>query len=807
MSSVSVHEGEVLEQDGLLETEAKKTRPPPVKLVIGTAVVLIGAMCVVALKPRNASHLRGNGEDELGLHQVLTHDAETWAKDYQCTHPMSQTWQCMGLSFEESAKTPEMCEAVCCASSDCNVWQFNGPGYEGQCWMGASCGSGGGDSWSYGGMKITECAADWGSSQGDPVCCGQAGEVNSEQYICPASAPTCTGYVLDESWGTCQLREHRSLPKCVSGKQEIKLKIIATKKKDEIMKVQSSLNFSPHPLTDTRLFQAGIYAGFTEYFMYYLNNKVFPDMVAVLEASVNTALVKIDEKLINGDLSKKKPVLADVDFWNLHFWGFSMQGMSAQFLPGVGIQLTISGISLTGYCATKVRGLLFSTAGNVNFGVSNAEAQLLLIPTITSAGKLEFKYDMEDFNSGLYMHFKVHGWFHYVNPFSWMPDILAKTAVAVIGPVIIRDVVDNGVMDALQGVFSPGASVDVPTSSKTSIDMSAVAANTYWLGMLIAMSGAPVSDDSLLEYPKPPCPSAMPTQKSVVAAVAENNPFMFGFSVREYVINGQLYAMQAAGELELEVPSSDSGLTTNFDGHCDELNPSIPPCSIGKTFGKDTPVSLSISTSSAPKVNFSDSSIAVSVPLSIDFIADGDAESSSGLIFTLTVPLNIGVSPTATSTQETSSTGHSYSRTSFSAQLTTLSLTPMDVTKMGDGVKNPIMVGTKSSNLMVSEIVNSKVLPKIQSKLSKVSVEVPKPLTDTRLLLEAGAVTLASNIQLPPVTTTTTTIGPPVSCSEPLNLAGSCYGGDGLQACYTCQYWQCNQIGRRRRNQYWACNR
>lgn len=596
------------------------------------------------------------------------------------------------------------------------------------------------------------------------------------------------------------------MPKCISGKQEIKLKSIATKKTDEIMKVQSSLNFLPHPLTDTRLFQAGIYAGFTEYFMHYLNNKVFPDMVAVLEASVNTALLKIDEKLSGSELSGKIPILASGEVWNLHFWGFGMQGISAKFLPGVGIQLTISGISLSGYCATHAHGLVFSTAGNVNFGMSNAAGQLLLIPTITSAGKLEFKYDMEDFNSGLYMHFKVHGWFHYVNPFSWMPDILAKTGVAVLGP-ILRDAVDNGVMGVLQGVFSPGASVYVPTSSKTSIDMGAVAANTYWSGMLIAVSGAPVLDDSLLEYPKPPCPSTMPIQKSVVATVAENNPFMFGFSFQEYVINGQLYAMQAAGELEFEVPSSSSGLTTSFDGHCGLLNPSVPPCSIGKTFGKETPVSLSISTSSASKVNFSESSIAVSVPLSIDFIADGDAESSSGLIFTLTVPLHIGVSLTASSTQETSSAGHSYSRTSFTAQLTTLSLTPMAVTKRGDGVKNPIMIGTKSSNLMVSQIVNSKVLPKIQSKLSEVSVEVPKPLVDTRLLLEAGAVTLASNIQLPPVTTTTTTAGPPVSCSEPLNLAGSCYGGNGLQACYTCQYWQCNQIGRRRRNQYWACNR
>jgi len=125
---------------------------------------------------------------------------------------------------------------------------------------------------------------------------------------------------------------------------------------------------------------------------------------------------------------------------------------------------------------------------------------------------------------------------------------------------------------------------------------------------------------------------------------------------------------------------------------------------------------------------------------------------------------------------------------------------------LGEGVKKPLVVS--KLGIFVSGIINNFVLPRIQEKLAKVSIEVPKPLVDTTLLLDAGAVTLASNIMLSPMTTTTTTLGPAQSCNDhdAMNFEGACYGGNGLQPCYTCEYWGCTQQGRRRRNRFWSCN-
>lgn len=53
---------------------------------------------------------------------------------------------------------------------------------------------------------VNGCAADSGSSFGDPVCCDQEGYLNGlfpENYVCPASKPTCDGFVQGERWGVC----------------------------------------------------------------------------------------------------------------------------------------------------------------------------------------------------------------------------------------------------------------------------------------------------------------------------------------------------------------------------------------------------------------------------------------------------------------------------------------------------------------------------------------------------------------------------------------------------------------------------
>lgn len=47
------------------------------------------------------------------------------------------------------------------------------------------------------------CAAHHGTMQGGPVCCGQPNRLDSILNACPAYAPICEGYVLNQHWGMC----------------------------------------------------------------------------------------------------------------------------------------------------------------------------------------------------------------------------------------------------------------------------------------------------------------------------------------------------------------------------------------------------------------------------------------------------------------------------------------------------------------------------------------------------------------------------------------------------------------------------
>lgn len=54
-----------------------------------------------------------------------------------------------------------------------------------------------------------ECAANFGETH---ACCGQPGNVSADSgFVCPATAPVCTGYVYDDHWGTCELQDNGSV--------------------------------------------------------------------------------------------------------------------------------------------------------------------------------------------------------------------------------------------------------------------------------------------------------------------------------------------------------------------------------------------------------------------------------------------------------------------------------------------------------------------------------------------------------------------------------------------------------------------
>ena len=50
-----------------------------------------------------------------------------------------------------------------------------------------------------------KCIADYGTTVGDSLCCGQKGVLQNyaSKYVCPSSKPTCSNFVCGESYGTC----------------------------------------------------------------------------------------------------------------------------------------------------------------------------------------------------------------------------------------------------------------------------------------------------------------------------------------------------------------------------------------------------------------------------------------------------------------------------------------------------------------------------------------------------------------------------------------------------------------------------
>lgn len=51
-----------------------------------------------------------------------------------------------------------------------------------------------------------KCIANYGTSVGDSLCCGQKGVLQkyASNYVCPKSTPTCSDFVCGKSYGTCK---------------------------------------------------------------------------------------------------------------------------------------------------------------------------------------------------------------------------------------------------------------------------------------------------------------------------------------------------------------------------------------------------------------------------------------------------------------------------------------------------------------------------------------------------------------------------------------------------------------------------
>jgi hypothetical protein len=49
-----------------------------------------------------------------------------------------------------------------------------------------------------------KCVADFGTEEGDPLCCGQTGVLQSSKYTCPHTQPYCSDFKCGSKFGTCR---------------------------------------------------------------------------------------------------------------------------------------------------------------------------------------------------------------------------------------------------------------------------------------------------------------------------------------------------------------------------------------------------------------------------------------------------------------------------------------------------------------------------------------------------------------------------------------------------------------------------
>lgn len=48
-----------------------------------------------------------------------------------------------------------------------------------------------------------KCIADFGTSIGDPLCCGQSGVLQDTRYVCPNTLQKCSNFKCGSAFGTC----------------------------------------------------------------------------------------------------------------------------------------------------------------------------------------------------------------------------------------------------------------------------------------------------------------------------------------------------------------------------------------------------------------------------------------------------------------------------------------------------------------------------------------------------------------------------------------------------------------------------
>jgi hypothetical protein len=91
------------------------------------------------------------------------------------------------LLYKSITKFEGLCDASCNLEDDCSGTDLS------DCLLQIKCLP----------PESIKCVADFGTSVGDPLCCGQEGVLQDTRYVCPNTLKKCNNFKCGSAFGTC----------------------------------------------------------------------------------------------------------------------------------------------------------------------------------------------------------------------------------------------------------------------------------------------------------------------------------------------------------------------------------------------------------------------------------------------------------------------------------------------------------------------------------------------------------------------------------------------------------------------------
>jgi len=456
----------------------------------------------------------------------------------------------------------------------------------------------------------------------------------------------------------------------------------------------------------------GVYMTMTNKWIDFLNTVVLPKFSKLLVAAVNTAFTKVPD----GNFSYQ-------GFWSgasvssATLSDFNITSTTASFSPGGGVLLALSGISFEMTAEVYVRGTIFSTKGTFSCTSESSSYISVLLSADFTNGRLGFGVPASGIGLHLNLDTDFHTtWLNTLNPLSTPATLAMKAFIGLFLPEVLEKAMEG--VAAESGITtSVKCPEQINTTSTTAINMSVAGGKTYTNGLYSSLSGAPLDlGGSGLEYKAPEAPTE---QESLLVL---NHDFesapAVALSIRQYVLNGQLWLLQAQGKLNVSFAPNNLTAVSLV-----ALAPKIT-----NTYPGDTPMEVQVYASTAPEVETSggdgSQEVALKGAATVSFVAL-QPDKPAQLAFSLEIPLS-------TSVEFVASTGVVY------AQVDSLEVTPM---KKGTSNVGLLTINA-ASNVMIKSIVNNGLVPMLNAELEKGGLHVPAGFDHIRVRLTGGMVSI-----------------------------------------------------------------